>query len=112
MENSNRNSNISNKKSKYINASAIFIDGEKSKPEEPQFSESSEQSKSEYRVFIKELSPLKASYHTNTKNSPPASGKIEILPLKMHFELSKGPIGVGRFGVVYKATNIKIKPVK
>ena len=96
-------------KKKYIKASSIIFVEEGYVPEEVQIGENGVESKSENNHLFREISSHQISSKTNASNVSQRSDGIDICPLKMHFGLSKEPIGVGRFGVVYKASNIKIR---
>ena len=96
-----------NKKKKYINASAIIIAGEGYVPKDLPITNNGGESKPEDDTFLKEISSHHYSYRTT--NSLQNSVEMDIYPLKVHFICSKDPMGVGRFGVVYKASNIEIK---
>ena len=93
-----------NKKIKYINASAILIRNEGLVPEDLQFTKNIGKRKTEDGVSVKDTSHQQFDQHTSTN--------IEIFSLKINFELSKEPIGFGRFGIVYRASNMKTKFIK
>ena len=104
MENCDLNVMSNNKKIKYINASAIFIRNERLVPEDLQFRKNIGKRKTEDDISVKDTSHQQFDPHTSTN--------IEIFSLKINLELSKEPIGFGRFGVVYKASKMKTKFIK
>ena len=105
------NNSVVKRKKKFISASAIIF-----KENTHNFKETkkidipySGNTDSETRIEI--LSKLKGALENEPTENVKIDTKenIEIFPIKLHFIRSKEPIGVGRFGVVYKASIQSIK---
>ena len=108
MENSSSAFSANSKKKKFINANAIVIQNNlKFLPK--QTKENSLYFEPEDSKHGTEISNNDSALETESKNSLHTNANINVHPIKLHFIRSKDPIGVGRFGIVYKASKVNIK---
>ena len=69
-------------------------------------------SKCKKKIFIN-ASVIVNPQNSKTQNSTEHENvNVNVSPIKMHFVRSKEPVGVGRFGVVYKASKVRLKKTK
>lgn len=97
------------KKKKFINASTIIIQENPAHLSNQANDNNCIYATDEDDKYLENQSIPKQLVETEKNNVTEKLFTINIYPIKMHFIRSKEPVGVGRFGVVYKASNINIK---